>query len=322
MGPMKPRCAVLDDYQGVALSSADWSPLADRVDVRVLREHLTDRDALVAAVEDCEILVVMRERTPLDAELLGRLPRLRLVVTSGMRNASIDLTAAAALGITVCGTASSSEPPAELTWALILGLARQVRAEAQALREGGPWQSTVGADLSGRTLGLVGLGKIGGRVARVGLAFGMEVAAWSPNLTAERAAEHGVAYVPDRRALMERADVVSLHMVLSERTRALIGEPELRAMRPSAYLVNTSRAGLVDGEALLRALREGWIAGAGLDVFATEPLPADDPLRTLPNVLALPHLGYVTRGNYDRYFGQAVEDIEAYLAGAPVRTLG
>ncbi|MGW2206697.1 D-2-hydroxyacid dehydrogenase family protein [Streptomyces sp. NPDC001774] len=319
---MKPRCAVLDDYQGVALCSADWSPLADRVDVRVLREHLTDRDALVAAVEDCEILVVMRERTPLDAELLGRLPRLRLVVTSGMRNASIDLTAAAALGITVCGTASSSEPPAELTWALILGLARQVRAEAQALREGGPWQSTVGSDLSGRTLGLVGLGKIGGRVARVGLAFGMEVAAWSPNLTTERAAEHGVAYVPDRRELMERADVVSLHMVLSERTRGLIGEPELRAMRPSAYLVNTSRAGLVDGEALLRALREGWIAGAGLDVFATEPLPAEDPLRTLPNVLALPHLGYVTRGNYDRYFGQAVEDIEAYLAGTPVRTLG
>ncbi|MFF9913589.1 D-2-hydroxyacid dehydrogenase family protein [Streptomyces sp. NPDC013457] len=319
---MKPRCAVLDDYQGVALSSADWSRLADRVDVRVLREHLTGRDALVAAVGDCEILVVMRERTPLDAELLGRLPRLRLVVTSGMRNASIDLTAAAALGITVCGTASSSEPPAELTWALILGLARQVRTEAQALREGGPWQSTVGADLSGRTLGLVGLGKIGGRVARVGLAFGMEVVAWSPNLTAQRAAEHGVAYVPDRRALMERADVVSLHMVLSERTRGLIGEPELRAMRPSAYLVNTSRAGLVDGEALLRALREGWIAGAGLDVFATEPLAADDPLRTLPNVLALPHLGYVTRGNYDRYFGQAVEDIEAYLAGAPVRTLG
>ncbi|MEU6947737.1 D-2-hydroxyacid dehydrogenase family protein [Streptomyces sp. NPDC046316] len=319
---MKLRCAVLDDYQGVALSSADWSPLADRVDVRVLREHLTDPDALVAAVEDCEILVVMRERTPLDAELLGRLPRLRLVVTSGMRNASIDLTAAAALGLTVCGTASSSEPPAELTWALILGLARQVRAEAQALREGGPWQSTVGADLSGRTLGLVGLGKIGGRVARVGLAFGMEVAAWSPNLTAERAAEHGVVYVPDKRELVERADVVSLHMVLSERTRGLIGEPELRAMRPSAYLVNTSRAGLVDGEALLRALREGWIAGAGLDVFATEPLPAGDPLRLLPNVLALPHLGYVTQGNYDRYFGQAVEDIEAYLAGTPVRTLG
>ncbi|MFG2641140.1 D-2-hydroxyacid dehydrogenase family protein [Streptomyces sp. NPDC048370] len=318
---MKHRCAVLDDHQGVALSSADWSPLADRVDVRVLHEHLTDRDALVAAVEDCEILVVMRERTPLDAELLKRLPRLRLVVTSGMRNASIDLAAAAALGITVCGTASSSEPPAELTWALILGLARHVPAEARAVREGGPWQSTVGTDLAGRTLGLVGLGKIGGRVARVGLAFGMEVVAWSPNLTDERAAEHGVARAAEKRELLERSDFVSLHMVLSERTRNLIGETELRAMRPSSYLINTSRAGLVDEPALLDALREGRIAGAGLDVFPTEPLPADDPLRSLPNVLALPHLGYVTRGNYDRYFGQAVEDIEAFLAGAPVRTL-
>ncbi|MEU9861825.1 D-2-hydroxyacid dehydrogenase family protein [Streptomyces sp. NPDC047971] len=319
---MKQRCAVLDDYQGVALSFADWSPLADRVDVRVLREHLTDRDALVAAIEDCEIVVVMRERTPMDAELLKRLPRLRLIVTSGMRNASIDLTAAAGLGITVCGTASSSEPPAELTWALILGLARQVRTEAQALREGGPWQSTVGMDLAGRTLGLVGLGKIGGRVARIGLAFGMDVLAWSPNLTRERAAECGVALAPGKRELMERSDIVSLHMVLSDRTQVLIGEAELDAMRPSAYLVNTSRAGLVDGEALLRALREGRIAGAGLDVFATEPLAPEDPLRTLPNVLALPHLGYVTEGNYARYFGQAVEDIEAYLQGRPVRTLG
>ncbi|MFB7372631.1 D-2-hydroxyacid dehydrogenase family protein [Streptomyces sp. NPDC056222] len=319
---MKQRCAVLDDYQGVALSSADWTPLADRVDVRVLSEHLTDRDSLVAAIEDCEIVVVMRERTPLDAELLKRLPRLRLIVTSGMRNASIDLNAAAGLGITVCGTASSSEPPAELTWALILGLARQVRTEAQALREGGPWQSTVGMDLAGRTLGLVGLGKIGGRVARIGLAFGMDVHAWSPNLTRERAAEHGVTLAADKRELMERSDIVSLHMVLSDRTRGLVGAAELDAMRPSAYLVNTSRAGLVDGEALLRALREGRIAGAGLDVFATEPLTADDPLRTLPNVLALPHLGYVTEGNYARYFGQAVEDIEAYLAGEPVRVLG
>ncbi|MFF3316707.1 D-2-hydroxyacid dehydrogenase family protein [Streptomyces sp. NPDC003035] len=318
----KPRCAVLDDYQGVALSSADWSPLAGRVDVRVLREHLTDRDALVAAIEDCEIVVVMRERTPMDAQVLKRLPRLRLIVTSGMRNASIDLAAAAGFGITVCGTASSSEPPAELTWALILGLARHVRTEAQALREGGPWQSTVGTDLAGRTLGLVGLGKIGGRVARVGLAFGMDVLAWSPNLTEARAAEHGVALAPGKRELMERSDIVSLHMVLSDRTRGLIGEAELGAMRPSAYLVNTSRADLVDGEALLRALREGRIAGAGLDVFATEPLAPEDPLRSLPNVLALPHLGYVTEGNYGRYFGQAVENIEAFLAGSPVRTLG
>ncbi|MCZ0980281.1 D-2-hydroxyacid dehydrogenase family protein [Streptomyces diastatochromogenes] len=319
---MKLRCAVLDDYQGVALTSADWGPLADRVDVRVLREHLTDRDALVAAVEDCEVLVVMRERTPVDAELLARLPRLRLLITSGMRNASIDLAACGERGVTVCGTASSSEPPTELTWALLLGLARHVPAEARALREGGPWQSTVGADLAGRTLGLVGLGKIGAKVARIGLAFGMEVAAWSPNLTEERAAEHGARLAKDRLDLFAGSDFVSLHLVLSERTRGLVGEPELRAMRPSAYLVNTSRAGLVDGGALLRALREGWIAGAGLDVYETEPLPADDPLRSLPNVLALPHLGYVTEGNYGRYFGEAVEDIEAFLAGAPVRELG
>ncbi|MER7947532.1 D-2-hydroxyacid dehydrogenase family protein [Streptomyces sp. NPDC096079] len=319
---MKLRCAVLDDYQGVALASADWSPLADRVDVRVLREHLTDREELVAAVHDCEILVVMRERTPVDAELLGRLPRLRLIVTSGMRNASIDVAAARARGVTVCGTASSPEPPTELTWALLLGLARHVPAEARAVRENGPWQSTVGADLAGRTLGLVGLGKIGGRVARIGLAFGMDVTAWSPNLTEERAAEHGVRLAKDRRDLLAGSDFVSLHLVLSDRTRGLIGEPELRAMRPSAYLVNTSRAGLVDGDALLRALREGWIAGAGLDVYETEPLPGDDPLRALPNVLALPHLGYVTEGNYARYFGEAVEDVEAFLTGTPVRELG
>jgi phosphoglycerate dehydrogenase-like enzyme len=318
------RCAVLDDYQGVALGSADWSRLDGRVEVRVLREHLdpvSDADALVAAVEDCEILVVMRERTPLGAALLARLPKLRLIVTSGMRNASIDLAAARARGITVCGTASASEPPTELTWALILGLARQLPAENRALREGGPWQSTVGADLAGRTLGLVGLGKIGGRMARIGLAFGMDVVAWSPNLDDERAAEHGVRRAESLQGLLRAADFASLHLVLSDRTRGLIGEPELRAMRPGAYLVNTSRAGLVDGPALLRALREGWIAGAGLDVYETEPLPADDPLRTLPNVLALPHLGYVTEGNYGRYFGQAVEDIEAFLAGTPVREL-
>ncbi|WP_426364730.1 D-2-hydroxyacid dehydrogenase family protein [Streptomyces sp. E-08] len=319
---MKLRCAVLDDYQGVSLASADWSPLADRVDVRVLREHITDREQLVAAVEDCEVLVVMRERTPVDAELLARLPRLRLLITSGLRNASIDVAAARARGVTVCGTASSPAPPTELTWALLLGLARHVPAEAGAVREGGPWQSTVGADLAGRTLGLVGLGKIGGRVARIGLAFGMDVTAWSPHLTEERAAEHGVRLAKDKRDLLAGSDFVSLHLVLSARTRGLIGEHELRAMRPSAYLVNTSRAGLVDGAALLRALREGWIRGAGLDVYDTEPLPADDPLRTLPNVLALPHLGYVTEGNYARYFGEAVEDIEAFLAGAPVRELG
>ncbi|NUW34053.1 D-2-hydroxyacid dehydrogenase family protein [Nonomuraea sp. SMC257] len=315
------RCAVLDDYQGVALTAADWSPLAGKVEVRALREHLADRDELVAALADCEIVVAMRERTPFDADLLRRLPRLRLLVTTGMRNASIDLAAAAAAGVTVCGTASSSTPPVELTWALILGLARRLPAESRALREGGPWQSTVGQDLHGRTLGLIGLGKIGASVARIATAFGMDVLAWSPHLTPERAAEAGARLAAGKEDLLRRSDFVSLHLVLSERTRGLLGEAELRAMRPHAYLVNTSRAGLVDQAALLRALREGWIAGAGLDVFETEPLPAGDPLRTLPNVLATPHLGYVTEGNYRTYYTEAVEDISAFVSGSPLREL-
>jgi len=313
------HCAVLDDYQGAALTLADWTPLAGRVEVRALREHLTDREKLVAVLADCEIVVVMRERTPFDAELLRRLPRLRLLVTTGMRNASIDLAAAAAAGVTVCGTASSSTPPVELTWALILGLARQLTVENRALREGGPWQSTVGQDLHGRTLGLLGLGKIGSRVARVSTAFGMEVLAWSPHLTAERATAEGAQLADSKNDLLRRSDFVSIHLVLSERTRGLLGEAELRAMKPHAHLVNTSRAGIVDQAALLRALREGWIAGAGLDVFETEPLPADDPLRSLPNVLATPHLGYVTEQNYRTYYAEAVEDIAAFLAGNPRR---
>jgi phosphoglycerate dehydrogenase-like enzyme len=314
-------CAVLDDYQDAALSSADWSTLDGRVAVRTLREHLTDRAELVAALADCEIVVAMRERTPFDAELFAALPKLRLLVTTGMRNASIDLAAAADHGVTVCGTAGSGRSTAELTWALILGLARHLSTENGALRDGGPWQSTVGRDLYGSTLGLLGLGRIGGQVARIGEAFGMRVLGWSENLTAERAAEAGAQLAASKQDLLERSDVVSIHLVLSERTRGLVGADELRAMRPDAHLVNTSRAGIVDQAALLRALREGWIAGAGLDVYETEPLPADDPLRASPNVLATPHLGYVTEGNYRTFYTEVVQDIAAFLDGSPTRVL-
>lgn len=315
------RCAVLDDHQGVALSMADWSPLEGRVEVRVLRRRIADPDELAAEIGDCEIVVAMRERTPFGAGLLRRLPRLRLLVTTGRRNASIDLEAAEAAGVTVCGTSSAVHPTAELTWALILGLARHLPTEERAFREGGPWQSTVGTDLDGRTLGVLGLGRIGGRVARVATAFGMDVLAWSENLTEERAAEAGARLARGKEELLDGSDIVSVHLQLSERTRGLLGEEELRAMRPHAYLVNTSRAAIIDRAALLRALREGWIAGAGLDVFDTEPVPADDPLRTLPNVLATPHLGYVTERNYRTFYGEAVEDIAAFLDGEPVRLL-
>ena len=315
------RCAILDDYQRVALGLAGWESLAGRVEVRSYDQHFATHPALVAAVADCDVLVVMRERTPFPAALFAQLPRLRLLVTSGMRNLSIDLAAAAAHGVTVCGTASRSEPPAELTWALILALARQITTEHAALRTGGPWQQTVGADLYGRRLGVLGLGKVGTLVARVGLAFGMEVMAWSQNLTGDRAAAAGVTLAASKAALLAQSDYVSIHLVLSDRTRGLIGEPELRRMRPTAYLVNTSRAAIVDQEALTRALREHWIAGAAVDVFEEEPLPADHVLRTMPNLLATPHLGYVTASNYGTYFQEAVQDIEAFLAGKPVRVL-
>ena len=317
----KLRAAILDDYQHAAMTMADWSPILDRVDVLTLHEHIEGEDALVRAIGECEIVVIMRERTPFGASLFRRLPRLKLLVTSGMRNAAIDLEAASAHGVVVCGTASRSEPPVELTWALILGLARGIVRESGEMRRNGPWQSTVGADLHGSHLGLVGLGKIGTKVARVGLAFGMEVAAWSPHLTRERADEAGVMLAASKEELFERSDFVSIHLVLGESTRGLIGAAELGLMKPTAYLINTSRAGLVDQDALVDTLRAGRIAGAGLDVFATEPLPPDHPFRSLPNVLATPHLGYVSHTNYRTYFREAVEDIEAFLAGAPVRSM-
>ena len=315
------RCVVLDDYQHVATELADWSPIEDTVEVVSLREHLDDEAELAAALATADIVVTLRERVPFPASLLARLPRLKLLIASGMRNTVIDHAAAKAHGVTVCGTASSSTPPVELTWALLLGLARGIVEENNSLRGGGPWQRTVGADLHGRTLGLLGLGRIGSRVAQVGLAFGMRVTAWSRHLTKERAAEVGVQLAASKEELLAASDFVSVHLALGDRTRGLLGPAELALLKPTAYLINTSRAAIVDQDALLAALHEGRIAGAGLDVFDTEPLPADHPIRTAPRLLATPHLGYVSHANYTTYYGQAVENIQAYLAGSPVRQL-
>ncbi|MGW7557009.1 D-2-hydroxyacid dehydrogenase family protein [Streptomyces rimosus] len=316
------RCAVLDDYQGIATTAADWSSVQDRVEVTGFTRHFATEDELAEALAGFDIVVTLRERVPFPAELFARLPRLKLLVASGMRNSVIDFAAAAEHGVTVCGTASSATPPVELTWALLLGLARGVVTEHNALRAGGPWQSTVGADLHGKRLGLLGLGKIGSRVAQVGAAFGMDVMAWSQNLTEERTDEVGTGLAANLEELLRTSDFVSVHLALSDRTRGLLGAPELALLKPTAYLVNTSRAAIVDQDALLAALHEGRIAGAGIDVFDTEPLPAGHPMRTAPRLLATPHLGYVSRDNYRTYYGQAVEDIEAFLQGAPIRRLG
>ncbi|WDT90396.1 D-2-hydroxyacid dehydrogenase family protein [Streptomyces sp. SCSIO-PteL053] len=319
---MKLRCAVIEDFQSVATTVVDWSAVTDDVEIVTFTEHLATVDEVAAALDGFDIVVTLRERVPFPAELFARLPRLRLLVASGMRNSVIDFDAARRHGVEVCGTASSSTPPVELTWALLLGLARGIVPEATALRTGGPWQSTLGADLHGRTLGLLGLGKIGARVARVGLAFGMDVVAWSRNLTKERTDEVGVTLAASKDELLAGSDFVSVHLALGERTRGLIGAAELARMRPTAYLVNTSRAAIVDTDALLAALDAGTIAGAATDVFDVEPLPADDPVRSTPRLLATPHLGYVSRANYETYYGQAVEDIRAFLDGRPVRRLG
>ncbi|WP_053666319.1 D-2-hydroxyacid dehydrogenase family protein [Streptomyces sp. MMG1121] len=318
---MRLRCAVLDDFQGVATTLADWSVIEDEVEVVALREHLAVEDDLAAVLADYDIVVTLRERVPFPGSLISRLPRLKLLVASGMRNSVIDYAAAEKHGVTVCGTQSSGIPPAELTWALLLGLARGIVEESTALRTGGPWQSTVGADLHGARLGVLGLGRIGGHVAGVGLAFGMRVGAWSPRLTKERAAEQGVELFASKEELLADSDFVTVLVPGGDSTRGLIGAAELALMKPTAYLINTSRASVVDQDALLAALHEGRIAGAGVDVFDVEPLPADHPMRTAPRLLATPHLGYVSRSNYTTYYGQAVENVQAYLAGSPVRRL-
>lgn len=313
------RICVLDDLEEAALAAADWTPVTALGELTVVNRHVDDENELAELLHPFDVVVAMRERTAFRPSLLARLPQLRLLVTTGARNAAIDLAACAECGIVVSGTTGGGSPVVELAWALILATVRDLPARVSSMRAGG-WQPTVGSELEGRTLGLVGLGHTGGRMARIATAFGMEVLAWSPHLTPERAAAHGAGAV-DKDALFRRSDVVSLHLVLSDRTRGIVGEPELSAMRPTSWLVNTSRGPLCDEAALLRACAEGRIAGAALDVFAAEPLPAEHPLRSEPRVLLTPHVGYVTWESYRRWYGDVVEDIVAFAGGAPLRVL-
>jgi phosphoglycerate dehydrogenase-like enzyme len=312
------RIAILDDYQNAAMASADWSSIPD-AEVTTFTDHLDDIETLAERLRGFDVIVAMRERTPFPRALLERLDVLRLLITTGARNATFDMAAAKERGITVAGTRGTSSPTAELAWGLIIALARHIPAEDAATRSA-QWQTTLGIGLEGRTLGVVGLGNLGGRVARVGNAFGMDVIAWSQNLTAERAAECGAMLVA-KDELLSRADFVSIHLQLSDRTRGLIGERELAVMRRDAYLVNTSRGPIVEEAALIAALESSQIAGAGLDVFDREPLPLDHPLRHARNVVLTPHLGYVTKETYDIFYGDAVEDIRAWAAGSPVRVI-
>ncbi len=313
------KIAILDDYQRIARTLADWDRLPAGSELQVFHEHIADRERLAAALRPFDALVVMRERTPFPADLLERLPNLRLLVTTGMRNLAIDLDACRARGITVCGTAIGGTPAAELAWGLILALVKRIPAEDRALRAG-VWQTGLSGTVAGRRLGVVGLGKLGAQVARVGLAFGMDVVAWSQNLTEERAREVGVRRV-EKRELFATSDVVTLHLVLGDRSRGIVGAGDLAVMKPTACFVNTARAGLVDEAALIEALSQRRIAGAGLDVFSTEPLPPDHPLLRLDNTVLTPHLGYVTEENYAVFYREALEDVLAWAAGQPVRVL-
>ena len=313
------RIAILDDYQNVALECADWGSLGDDVDITVFNEHLPGEDAVAQAIADFDVVVAMRERTPFPASLIERLPNLKLLITTGMRNLSFDMDAARARGLPVCGTATSAGAAFEHTWALILALTKHVTIEDRTMREGG-WQAAINIGLEGKTLSVLGLGKLGAKVASVGKAFGMNVIAWSENLTDERAAECGATRVA-KDALFAEADVLTIHLVLSDRTRGLVGKRELGLMKKSAYLVNTSRGPIVDEAALLEALDAEVIAGAGLDVYDIEPLPAHHPLRRMPNTVLTGHTGYVIRETYERAYGEAVENIAAWLAGKPIRVL-
>jgi phosphoglycerate dehydrogenase-like enzyme len=313
------RIAILDDFQGVALAMADWSAVQERADITVFRDHLSDSAALVERLKPFDVVCVMRERTPLSRPILEQLPNLRFIASTAVRNAAIDVTAANERGLTVCGTGYSANGAAELTWALILAVVRDLPAECASIRAG-KWQVSVGENLEGMTIGIVGLGRIGSTIAKYAHAFGMKVIAWSQNLTREGAEQRGARYV-SKEELFRESDIVTIHLILSHRTRAIIGAPELKLMKATAYLVNTSRGPLVDENALIDVLKSHAIAGAGLDVFDVEPLPELHPFRSLENVIATGHIGFVTRESYQKFYGDTVENILAWLNGKPVRVM-
>ena len=307
------KIAILDDYQNVALKMADWSALSGRAEITVFNDHVRDPSALVERLLPFDIVCVMRERTPLPREVLQHLTRLKLIASTGSRNVSIDMGAAKELGITVSATGYKSSPTIELTWALILASLRGIVHENNSIRNGG-WQKSVGQDLSGNILGVVGLGNIGGQVARIGLAFGMKIVAWSQSLTPETAEAAGAELVPKDK-LFREADIITIHLILSERTRGLVGAAELALMKPTSRLINTSRGPIVDESSLITALRSHAIAGAAIDVFEEEPLPAQHPFRSMDNMLATPHIGYVSRGLYERFYQDTVANISQWLDG-------
>ena len=311
--------AILDDYQAVAQQMADWSQLPSGINVQFFHDHIANEDQLVERLKNFQVIMGMRERTPFPRSVLERLPELRLLVTAGMGNAVFDIPAATELGIVVSGTGGVGEGPTELTWGLILALVRRIPQEDRLTREGN-WGTTVGVGLKDKTLGLLGLGHIGSLVARVGTALGMNIIAWSQNLTSERAAECGAALV-DKETLFKDSDVVSVHVQLSDRTRGLVGERELSLMKPTSYLINISRGPIVDEASMIQALTSGAIAGAGLDTFDIEPLPPNHPLLGLSNTVLTPHLGYVTEDGYRVRYTQVVEDIHAFTSGESIRVL-
>ena len=315
------RCAILDDYQNVALGLADWASLEGEVEFTVFNAPLGGPQEIARALQGFDMVVLMRERTAFPRRLIEALPDLKLLISTGKRNWMLDVEAARERGIVACSTETTGNPTTAVAIALMLELTRRIGYESERLKHGAPWQSTLGVDIEGKTLGLIGLGRLGQKVAKIARALDMKVIAWSQNLDAERCAGAGVALAPSKEALLREADIVSLHVVLSERTRGLIGAKEFALMKPSAYLINTARGPIVEEAALIAALRDKRIAGAGLDVYDIEPLPADHPLRTLDNVVLSPHLGYVTAENFRTCYAGVVEDIRAYLDGKPIRLL-